>query len=40
MSKKPPLLFQTGTMGPGLKARRKFRVTEEGLRIARNYIKG
>ena len=40
MSKKPPLLFQTGTQGPGLKARRKFRVTEEGLRIARNYIKG
>jgi hypothetical protein len=39
MSKKPPLLFQTGTQGPGLKARRKFRVTEEGLRIARNYIK-
>jgi hypothetical protein len=39
MSKKPPLLFQTGTQGPGLKARRKFRVTEEGLRIARNYVK-
>ncbi len=39
MNKKPPLLFQTGTQGPGLKARRKFRVTEEGLRIARNYIK-
>jgi hypothetical protein len=39
MSKKPPLLLQTGTQGTGLKSRRKFRVTEEGLRIARNYIK-
>jgi hypothetical protein len=39
MSKKPPLLFQTGTHGPGFKSRRKFRVTEEGLRLARNYIK-
>jgi hypothetical protein len=38
MSKKPPLLLQTGTQGTGLKSRRKFRVTEEGLRIARNYI--
>jgi hypothetical protein len=39
MSKEPPLLMQTGTQGPGVKSRRKFRVTEEGLRIARNYIK-
>lgn len=39
MKKNPPLIFQTGTQGPGLKSRRKFRVTEEGLRIARNYIK-
>jgi hypothetical protein len=39
MSKKPPLLLQTGTQGTGLKSRRKFRVTEEGLRIASNYIK-
>jgi hypothetical protein len=39
MNKKPPLLIQTGIQGPGLKARRKFRVTEEGLRIAGNYIK-
>jgi hypothetical protein len=39
MSKKPPLVFQTGSQGPGLKARRNFRVTEEGLRIAGNYIK-
>lgn len=38
MSKKPPLLLQTGTQGTSLKSRRKFRVTEEGLRIARNYI--
>ena len=39
MIKKPPLVFQTGSQGPGLKARRNFRVTEEGLRIAGNYIK-
>jgi hypothetical protein len=39
MSKKPPLLVQTGIQGPGLKPRRNFRVTEEGLRIAGNYIK-
>ena len=39
MSKKPPLLVQTGSQGPGLKSRRNFRVTEEGLRIAGNYIK-
>jgi hypothetical protein len=39
MSKDPPLVMQTGTQGPGVKSRRKFRVTEEGLRIARNYIK-
>jgi len=39
MIKKPPLLVQTGSQGPGLKARRNFRVTEEGLRIAGNYIK-
>ena len=39
MSKKPPLVIQTGSQGPGLKARRYIRVTEEGLRIAGNYIK-
>jgi len=39
MNKKPPLVILTGTQGPGLKARRNFRVTEEGLRIAGNYIK-
>jgi hypothetical protein len=39
LKKNPPLMLQTGTQGPGLKSRRKFRVTEEGLRIARNYIK-
>jgi hypothetical protein len=39
MNKKPPLVIRTGTQGPGLKARRNFRVTEEGLRIAGNYIK-
>jgi hypothetical protein len=39
MAKNPPLLIQTGTQGTGEKSRRNFRVTEEGLRIARNYIK-
>jgi hypothetical protein len=39
MSKKPPLVIRTGSQGPGLKARRNFRVTEGGLRIAGNYIK-
>jgi hypothetical protein len=39
MSKNPPMVIQTGTEGPGEKSRRNFRVTEEGLRIARNYIK-
>jgi len=36
--RKPPLLLQTGTHGTSVKSRRKFRVTEEGLRIAKNYI--
>ncbi|MGD2091158.1 MAG: hypothetical protein PVH61_33595 [Candidatus Aminicenantes bacterium] len=36
--KKPPLLLQTGTHGASAKSRRKFRVTEEGLRIAKKYI--
>ncbi|UCH92405.1 MAG: hypothetical protein JSV88_19200 [Candidatus Aminicenantes bacterium] len=39
MSKKPPLLVQTGTQGTSKQSRRKFRVTEEGLKMARNYIK-
>lgn len=38
MGKKPPLLIQTGTLGVGLKSRRKFRVTEEGLKVARKYL--
>jgi hypothetical protein len=38
ISRKPPLLLQTGTHGTSVKSRRKFRVTEEGLRIAKNYI--
>lgn len=38
MSKKPPLLLQTGTFGSSKQSRKKFRVTEEGLRTARNYI--
>jgi hypothetical protein len=38
MSKKPPLLLQTGTFGSSKLSRKKFRVTEAGLRTARNYI--
>ena len=38
ISRKPPLLLQTGKHGSSVKSRRKFRVTEEGLRIAKNYI--
>jgi len=38
LSKKPTLLFQVGTQGTSIKSRKKFRVTEEGLRIASNYI--
>ena len=38
ISKKPPLLLQTGTHGSSVKSRRKFRVTEEGLRTAKKYI--
>ncbi len=38
IGRKPPLLLQTGKHGDSEKSRRKFRVTEEGLKIARNYI--
>ena len=37
VSQKPPLLLQTAKK-TGIKSRRKFKVTEEGLRIASNYI--
>ena len=39
MNKTPPLVIQTGTQGQGLEAIGKFRVTEEGLQIAVNYIR-
>jgi len=38
MGKKPPLLIQTGTLGTSAKSRRIFRVSEEGLRVARKYL--
>lgn len=38
ISKKPPLLLQTGKHGTSEKSRRKFRVTEEGLKTAKKYI--
>jgi hypothetical protein len=38
LMKKPPLLIQAGKSGAKKHARRAYSVTEEGLRIARNYI--
>jgi hypothetical protein len=38
LMKKPPLLTQAGKAGAKKHARRAYSVTEEGLRIARNYI--
>lgn len=38
IDKTPPLLIQTGKMGDTKQAKRKFQITEEGLRIARNYL--
>ena len=38
LDKQPPLLIQTGKLGASKQARRTYAVTEEGLRIARNYI--
>ena len=38
LMKKPPLLKQAGKPGAHKHARRAYCVTEEGLRIARNYI--
>jgi hypothetical protein len=38
LMKKPPLLMQAGKSGAKKHARRAYCVTEEGLRIARNYI--
>jgi hypothetical protein len=38
LMKKPPLLMQAGKSGAKKHARRAYSVTEEGLRIARNYI--
>jgi len=38
LTKKPPLLRQAGKAGAKKHARRAYCVTEEGLRIARNYI--
>lgn len=38
LMKKPPLLIQAGKSGAKKHARRAYTVTEEGLRIARNYI--
>ena len=36
--RKPPLLMQMGSFSSGIKARRKFRVTEAGLSKARKFI--
>ncbi|UCH93790.1 MAG: hypothetical protein JSV88_26470 [Candidatus Aminicenantes bacterium] len=38
LAKKPPLLVQTGRLGDSRQSRRKYSVTEEGLRAASNFI--
>jgi len=39
LRKKPPLLLQLETEGRTKQARRKFMVTNEGLKVARSYLK-
>lgn len=39
LAKKPPLLIQTGRFANTKKSRRKYRVTDEGLKIALKYLK-
>jgi predicted transcriptional regulator len=38
LTKTPSVLMQTGKQGDSKQARRQYQVTEEGIRIARNYI--
>jgi hypothetical protein len=40
LRKKPPLIIQIKKAGDSKQARRKFRVTEEGLIAARSYLRG
>ncbi len=40
ISKEPPLMTQTRKIGDSKQAKRRFKVTEEGLRIARTYLRG
>lgn len=39
MTRKRPLLVQSGKLGTGKRSKRTFRLTEEGLRLARSYLK-
>lgn len=40
IKKDPPLVIQTRKIGDSKQAKRRFKVTEEGLRIARTYLRG
>lgn len=40
IKKDPPLVIQTRKIGDSKQAKRRFRVTEEGLRVARSYLRG
>ncbi len=40
LNKEPPLMVQIRKAGDSKQAKRKFRVTEEGLQLARTYLRG
>jgi hypothetical protein len=40
LKKEPPLMIQTRKDGDSKQAKRKFQVTEEGLKVARTYLRG
>jgi hypothetical protein len=40
LNKEPPLMLQIRKAGDSKQAKRKFRVTEEGLQLARTYLRG
>jgi hypothetical protein len=40
LNKKPPLMVQIRKAGDSKQAKRKFKVTEEGLQLARTYLRG
>lgn len=40
IKKDPPLIVQTRKIGDSKQAKRRFKVTEEGLKVARTYLRG